>query len=51
MSDRLIRVDSPRAVEMIAEANGVSFTRTSHAASVTLTRHMLGTVCYFWTAA
>lgn len=46
MSERLIRVDSPDAVQLIAQANRVSYSRNPWAASVTL-----DSVCYFWSAA
>ena len=41
-----IRLTSPTAVEQMATANHAPFTRTSHAAAVTL-----ADVTYFWAAA
>jgi hypothetical protein len=46
MSRTLIRVDTPQAVQLIAEANHASYSRTTHAASVTLT----GGLVYWWAA-
>lgn len=45
MSATLIRCESPAQVVTIAQANRVSYTRTTHAASVTLPG-----VVYFWAA-